>query len=65
MSLDVIQKARSMASKAIIVALGTSLCRSSNRFALEDCVERVYPRDIAARSIETGHKAKFDRIFAR
>jgi hypothetical protein len=26
MSLDVIQKARSMASKAIIVALGTSLC---------------------------------------
>jgi hypothetical protein len=34
MSLDLIQKARSMASKAIIVALGTSLCRSSKRYAL-------------------------------
>jgi hypothetical protein len=31
----------------------------------QDGVERIHPRDIAARSIETGHRAKFDRIFAR
>ena len=49
---------------AIVVAVRTSSCSSSSRFAAKCREQEVHARHVAARPAEAGHETELDRVSA-